>query len=240
MDQFSEKAAILGRYGISTTEPLHSGMEAEVYALDDTTVLKLYPQTTTTANLETLQRFYASLVDATLSYALPEIHKVEEYGSYTVVLEKRLHGRPLSALVAERPPDQLGDLPARYIAAVAELSQLTMPPHAARYKLFDPDGISARLAGDWHTFLRRYLDQKLTQTAPYFARDVADYAAKVQQMQRTLAASYLGPHALIHGDFFPGNLLVDEQGCPTALLDFGLFTMYGDPLFDLATAWVLF
>ena len=33
---------------------------------------------------------------------------------------------------------------------------------------------------------------------------------------------------------------MDEKYQITALLDFGLLTMYGDSLFDIATGWVLF
>ena len=51
---------------------------------------------------------------------------------------------------------------------------------------------------------------------------------------------YDGAYTLIHGDIFPDNVLVAPDGRPLALLDFGLFTMYGDPLFDAATAWVFF
>jgi hypothetical protein len=34
--------------------------------------------------------------------------------------------------------------------------------------------------------------------------------------------------------------LIDNDQHVTALLDFGLLTMYGDPLFDIATGWVFF
>ena len=63
---------------------------------------------------------------------------------------------------------------------------------------------------------------------------------KLGRLQEILAQPYRGTVALIHGDFYPGNLLVDDTHHITALLDFGLFTMLGDPLFDLATAWVFF
>lgn len=232
--------ALLNRYGITAAQPFNSGMEAEVYALSSDKVLKLYRASTPLADLQTLQQFYSTLDRAALPYALPEILQIEPQGHDTVVIEKRLHGRPLSGLVAERPPNQLEDLLKQYLTAVHELAQVGMPPAADRYKLFDREGISVRTDGDWHHFLQRYLSTKLRESNPYFARDVDDYRAKVQRLQSILAVPYAGVHTLIHGDFFPGNLLVDAQGIPTALLDFGLFTMYGDPLFDMATAWVFF
>lgn len=234
------KTTILRTYGISATEPLYSGMEAEVYPLDGEWMLKLYRDVTTATELQGLQHFYASLDQATLSYALPQIEQIREHGDYTVVIERRLQGRPLADLLAGCSADQLDEHMERYITAVHELSQLTMPPIAVRYKLFDPMGISNRDAGDWHQFLLRYLDKTLVELDPFFARDVVDHSTKVQHMQNLLSVPYSGLHSVIHGDFFPGNLLVDRVGRPTGLLDFGLFTMYGDPLFDMATACALF
>lgn len=97
---------------------------------------------------------------------------------------------------------------------------------------------SAGADGDWHAFLSRYLGLKLAQVAPYLNRDVEDFAGKVERLYSVLAQPYTGTYHVVHGDFFPGNLLIDQQHRVTALLDFGLFTMYGDPLFDIATGWV--
>ncbi|HRW08696.1 MAG TPA: aminoglycoside phosphotransferase family protein [Caldilineaceae bacterium] len=236
----SSKKRLLADYGIDPAELLNRGMEAEVYALDDERVLKLYHAATPIANLQTLQHFYATLTRQQLSYALPVIQSIEQQEGLVVVVEKRLHGQPLATLVAAWDPQALDELLARYLHAVVELGQLTMPDDTVRYKLFDAVGISARGAGDWHQFLLRYVELKLTQLTPFFVRDVTNYDAKVQRMGELLAQPYRGPYRLIHGDFFPGNLLVDDKGHPTALLDFGLFTMYGDPLFDLATACAFF
>jgi aminoglycoside phosphotransferase (APT) family kinase protein len=59
-------------------------------------------------------------------------------------------------------------------------------------------------------------------------------------MDAWLAQPYQGEYQLIHGDICPGNLLASTHGQICGLLDFGIFTMYGDPLFDAATAWLFF
>jgi aminoglycoside phosphotransferase (APT) family kinase protein len=48
-----------------------------------------------------------------------------------------------------------------------------------------------------------------------------------------------GHPVLIHGDLLPGNLLLDEQGKFSAVIDFGGLGV-GDPAYDLITAWCLF
>ena len=41
---------------------------------------------------------------------------------------------------------------------------------------------------------------------------------------------------LAHGDYFPGNVLLDETLALTGLVDFSVFTLAGDPLYDAITA----
>jgi Ser/Thr protein kinase RdoA (MazF antagonist) len=215
-------------------------MEAEVYACGPEAVLKLYPGRVRLADLRTLQRFYDALDRTRVPYALPRIHTVAEHGPWRVTLEQRLPGVPMSALLPGLAPDELEQMMQRTLGAALALGQLSFPPGCDRYALFDPERLSARADGDWHRFLARALEHKLPQVAPHLSRDVSKFEAKVGCLQSILDAPYTGALGLVHGDFFPGNLLVDAEGQITALLDFGLLTMMGDPLFDIATGWVFY
>ena len=66
------------------------------------------------------------------------------------------------------------------------------------------------------------------------------FQAKVDKLTQLLSPTYTGELGIIHGDFFPGNLIVHNDGTVLGVIDFGMMTMYGDPLFDVATGWVLF
>jgi Ser/Thr protein kinase RdoA (MazF antagonist) len=231
---------ILQKYHISPEARLSSGMEAEVYAYGPEAVLKLYSGTASLADLLTLRDFYDSLDRQRLPYALPRIHTVAQEERFLVAIEQRLPGLPLSARLPALAADQLETMMQRYLTAALALSQLRPPPAWDRYKLFDPDHLSDRRSGDWHQFLARYLRHKLAQVTRYLSRDVPHFGLKVQRLLTILDQPYRGDHHLIHGDFCPANLLVDDDSQITALLDFGLLTMYGDHLFDLATGWVFF
>ena len=158
---------VLELYGVSLDAKLSSGMEAEVYACGPDAVLKLYAGTVRLADLLTLQSFYDALDRSLVPYALPRIHMVAEHGPWRVTLEQRLPGVPMSALLPELAPDKLDRMMRRTFCAALALSQLSLPPGLDRYKLFDPERLSQHAEGDWHRFLARALEHKLTQVAPY-------------------------------------------------------------------------
>ncbi|MCW2916398.1 MAG: aminoglycoside phosphotransferase family protein [Actinomycetia bacterium] len=41
---------------------------------------------------------------------------------------------------------------------------------------------------------------------------------------------------MIHGDLYPGNILMRDRAAVSGVIDFGTFTMIGDPLYDVAAA----
>lgn len=234
------KALLLQKWGISGTDYLGHGMEAEVYSYGKDQVFKLYAGTLAIADLYTLQDFYVGLIRPKTGYALPKIKIITQVDDYLVTIEKRLIGTPLSTYLPTLTTTQLDAVMHRYLTATLALSEIQTKSAVTRYKLFDPTQISLRVAGDWHQFLSRYLEQKSPSVTPYLSRDVAQFEHKLQQLYALLAQPYHGAIQLIHGDIYPGNLLVDADLKITALFDFGLLTMYGDYLFDVATSWVFF
>ena len=198
---------MLARYGLTEANLIARGMEAEVYACGDEVVLKLY-RGAPLAVLTRLQAIYAALERDRLSYALPDIVWISDEGEYHVVLERRWPGEPLSVRVSRTPTAALEPLFAHYVDALLELSQVPMPPSTTRYKLHDPEGLSARADGDWHAFLRRWLQHQLGRTEAFLVREVADFPRKRAQIFAALESPYTGALCLVHGDFFGGNLLI--------------------------------
>ncbi len=234
------KQAVLEHYGVLPSTMLSSGMEADVYAYEVNKVLKIYNGTTSVQKIEILKTFYDLLDNDVIPYALPKIYSYSQEGQIVVTIEKRLQGKPLSSVLHVVNEYQLEQIMGKYLEALFALQKMTTLDGFDRFKLFDDENISQRLLGDWHSFLMRYLEHKCAGVSKCLENDVIRYEIKLEKLRSILTEPYLGKYALIHGDFFPGNLLIDETHQVTALLDFGLFTMYGDPLFDLATGWVFF
>ena len=231
--------SLLQHYFLEITDLIGKGMETEVYALDDTRVLKVYHRITPLTHLQTLQNFYRHLDARDLPYSLPLIEKIEQKDGNLYTIEKRLYGRNMEQVSQEVDAPALERMLRRYIEALHTFSQVAFTAPLTQYKLFDEEGISPTGRGDWHTFLARYVRQRVKET-PCLNRDVVALSDKLKPLDRILSRPYTGKLSVIHGDFYPGNLLVDEDQHVTSLLDFGLFTMFGDHLFDVATACAFF
>ena len=225
---------------LHTKHLLGRGMEAHVYALDEARVIKIYQRLTPLDHLQSLQHFYNNLDTKAIPYALPRIEKISREDERLYTIEKRLYGRNMEHVSREVDAPTLEHLLHRYLEALQGFSAVIFTSPLTHYKLFDEYSISETGQGDWHTFLARYIRRRVEVTRPCLRRDVRGLSDKLHLLNQILSHPYTGKYSVIHGDFFPGNLLVDENLNITGLLDFGLFTMFGEHLFDVATACVFF
>lgn len=236
----SSERAIIAEFGVNEADRLGGGMEASVYALDAQRVLKIYGATTGGDQLHVLKDFYDGLDRSTVPFALPQLYELHDVRGRWVTVEARLAGQLLATLLGQVTGVQRQAFMRKYLLALAALSQVRMAYPADRYRLYDSEQLSRADRGDWHQFLHRFVRHKVAEIAHYLQRDVVDFGAKLTQLLAILEQPYWGEYRLIHGDFFPGNLLCDANGDISAVLDFGLFTMRGDWRYDLATACAFF
>jgi len=127
-----------------------------------------------------------------------------------------------------------------YLNANIELKSVKIKPNLEGYILFNDQQISSLNINSWFDLLKEEIFRKQKELESYLKRDVVNYDAKVKQLVEILSLGYEGEYSLIHGDFYPGNVMINESGKVTGLIDFGLMTMYGDNLFDIAIGWVCF
>jgi aminoglycoside phosphotransferase (APT) family kinase protein len=58
----------------------------------------------------------------------------------------------------------------------------------------------------------------------------------LRQLEGLLAQCPCSRPELVHGDYYPANVMIDSDGHVTGLIDFGALTVMGDPRMDAAGA----
>lgn len=240
MTKFNAKSIILDKFGISKSNFLGSGMESEVYAYDDNKVVKLYNDMSDSNKQRILKGFYSKIDSSSLSYELPFIYDTFEENGILVTIEKRIEGNNLQSMLSKMNYIEQNNMMETYLNANIELKSVKIKPNLEGYILLNDQQISSLNINSWFDLLKEEIFRKQKELESYFKRDVVNYDAKVKQLVEILSLGYEGEYSLIHGDFYPGNLLINESGKVTGLIDFGLMTMYGDNLFDIAIGWVCF
>ncbi len=235
------RAAALRQLGVDPGAWIARGTEAEVYGLTDERVLKLYADPGRVGKVEVLRRFYDSLRAEGLTFTLPRIHDVTPIRGLLAVIERRIEGKPLSELLPDLDDEAALTARERYIDAVTALAELKSPHGVSQYLLFDESGLSSARAQGWYEFVYRLAEVKIERQRASLEADVVDLSAKQARLRELyLGQRYDGPLSVVHGDFFPGNVLMSDTCRVTGVIDFGSFTMFGDPLYDVSLACVLF
>ena len=202
--------------------------------------MKLYSDISRLGKLNTLKSFYASLDASRVPFMLPSIELVSVVGSLLVAVERRLDGVPMAQLLAEGDAASQQRLRTSYFEAADALKSVRTFGQPDRYLIFDESGESERRKGTWHSFMLKLLRSKKEAVYEALRGDVSDFDQKFQTIESLFERPYKEALSLIHGDFFPGNVLCTTDGRTAAVIDFGTFTMFGDHIFDVATAWAFF
>jgi aminoglycoside phosphotransferase (APT) family kinase protein len=76
--------------------------------------------------------------------------------------------------------------------------------------------------------------RRIARFADVLRSEVPDVEAVGSRTVELLRALPQRPTTLLHGDLIPANVLLDDRGSVSAVLDFGFLTTLGDPAFDAA------
>lgn len=221
----TDVAAALAEAGHRVGEVLGAGMEGLVVALGPDLVAKAW-YARQVADLRRLQVFYDAVTRSGPVIATPRIVDVLDVGGRGVSIERRLQGSPLEETSGLVPV--LAAL--RSVLVVPDMAVLPVLPGEGP---FDP-------AVPFAASLARLVERRVPSALSVLAARLPDVERVTASVVSALEALPAVRPALLHGDLVPANVLVDQAGSPTSVLDFGFLSTVGDPRFDAAVAASIF
>lgn len=176
------------------------------------------------------QAFLAE-IDGRLAIPTSVIMEIDPAGRYTI--ERRLAGTALLTLLPRLQGADRKRAIAAYVAGAEATGKLLLPDRPYG-QILAPTPITG---ASWPGFFRASLDHWFDRNGPTIAEATGDGESVRGHALALLDALPEKPaKALAHGDYFPGNVLLDERLTLTGLVDFSVFTLVGDQLYDAITA----
>jgi aminoglycoside phosphotransferase (APT) family kinase protein len=213
--------------------PLAAGVEGAIYDLGNGLVAKVWRERRP-AELERMQSFYADVAATDLPFATPEILRIQQVDDTSVTYERKLPGEPLQHRldVTDR---SVGPAAAKCVIDVLR-ALATVPATASMRELAALDENQPLWAGadTFQAALLGLIERRATRFGPVIRDHLPDFDRRCAALRERLSALDSWPDAVIHGDLFGENILIDEYDRPLAVLDFGFLTTAGDPRFDAA------
>lgn len=225
--------AILASFGVSPADWLGSGGESDVYALDAGRVLRLYKG----ENLDYLvkrQAFYAELRRYDLPFATPEFLEVDSRSGMIYAVERRMPGRDFAQVLPTLEGIDRERALSSYLEVAGQIGAVRLPGRPFG-EIITPD-VPIQV-DDWGAYLSARMAQTLASSRADLEADVPRLADVLDVVDRTLSplAAWQEP-CLVHGDYFPGNVFIDDDLRICGVGDFGYSTVVGDPRLDIAAA----
>ena len=226
-------AAVFKRFSLEERDVLGSGGESQVFALDDERVLRLYREHADPAYVARLHDFYRALNGVTLPFELPFMEEVGDVDGALYAIEKRLPGVSFTQYLKGARAEERSLALAGYLTAATYIHAIPV----------DTEKFGELLTGKpmqrpgWPEYLAARARKVLSSSYSQLSADVPDLDGIVQSWENDLQMlAHVTEPKLAHGDYFPGNVMVNESGEVTAVIDFSPMTVAGDPKLDLACA----
>ncbi len=228
-------ADVLSHLKINDASLLGRGMTSSLYDIGGGRVLKIHNGRQEREYLPQLQRFTEQLQGYAFPFAVPLIY---EYGTFRDVhfhVERRLPGQDFAEVFPRLTAPERRSAIESFLDGLPPLHAVHLPHLPFGEPLNEAEEITS---DTWPNYLRARIEATLTQSYADLQEDLVELDRILERFYRELSDLPLRPRkCLVHGDYFPGNVLCDERGTLTAVVDFSPLTLIGDPHVDLAGAY---
>ncbi len=229
----SAVAGILRHQGLDDPIFLGAGEDAWAFALSDTEAIRIFPHASRSFVSE-LVHLYDRLQGHSFSFQIPRIHDVRTHEGIVYTIESRLPGRPMGEFCRGADGEARRRVLRNYLEALREVGEVEIGDR-------DFGGLSISAvwptAGTWKEFLRRGLETSWGQIGPGLTEEFPGVRRIISRLEVLIEERMdWDRKSLVHGDAYPGNVLVDDDGEVATILDFGRYSLVGNPRLDVAIA----
>lgn len=228
---------ILNRFDLFTEDFLGAGSESRVYAMNDGHVLRIYRDTISWDYVETRRLFYLELAKHKLPFAVPHVHTIGSWLGHVYTTEKRMVGQEFAKVLPDLAGEERAKALTSYLEAAAALGSVRFPdkPYG---DLLDAHQVKRE---NWQEYVKASMEHALESSRGDVEQDVPNFG----EVWAAICAKIplLGdnpPKSLVHGDYFPANVFINDDLQISGVGDFSYATLVGDPRLDLAGAvWLM-
>jgi aminoglycoside phosphotransferase (APT) family kinase protein len=232
MDRPKTVAQLLNTFGVTSDRPLGSGQESDVFAIDDRRVLRLYRRPCDERHLARLATFYARLGRCDAPFMVPEIVEFGERDGITYAVEVRVSGVDLAKALGWMEGEERFHAIRNYVDAATAVRSLKHPQ-----VLFGEIIAAGPVRRDtWAEFVVARAVQCLDEHRHLLGGVLERPERGISALEAGLVSRAAASPNLVHGDYFPENVMVADDGRICGVIDFGALTLIGDADLDLACA----
>ena len=221
--------AVTAAFGVTDADLLGSGWESTIYALGKTQILRIpRPEAGSEGQVRAQAALTASLPP--LPFAVPRIREISRKDGQLYVIEDRIAGQSMAALLPKLSGERRAAALRAYLAAAEAMAVATAPGEAFGDLLLD----QPRRCDQWSDYLTARVRKAAEDDV--LAADIPGLAGIVERFIAQLEAIPDPARCIVHGDIWPPNVMMNDDLQVTGLIDFSFTTRIGDHVMDLAGA----
>jgi aminoglycoside phosphotransferase (APT) family kinase protein len=225
---------VVAGIGYPDAELIGQGMESVVVRLGDGLAGKVWTHRAA-EELVPIQAFYAELAAQGLPFATPVMLEIRSRVGVAVSIEREISGTSVKTALRKGELSIAAAQDATVLVTDA-LRHTEAGPATRALPVLDEAHALWADQPSWGHALAGLVERRARRFRDALLAAIPDLDRVVERIRRELAALTAADGQIVHGDICPENILVDDAGRPTALLDWGFLTAAGDHTFDAATA----